>query len=215
MPKVSEMYLEARRQQVLDAAYTCFAQNGFYETTMQDIAREAGVSYGVVYHYFQSKEDVIEASWKASHEAREVRFRKAMEKTTIPDVLAEFLDTSVSRLEQPESILEMRLRVQLFGEALINPRISEKLLGVWDEVFEMLEEIIRRGQELGEINPDIDTRALARAYIAVHDGLILQKTLDPEVDIWKLTDVFWAMHRGELWKRQKTERDDHENTKEK
>jgi AcrR family transcriptional regulator len=73
MPKVSETYLETRRQQVLDAAYSCFAQRGFHETTMQDIAQEAGVSYRVVYHYFDRKEDLIEEAWEASREARTVR----------------------------------------------------------------------------------------------------------------------------------------------
>jgi AcrR family transcriptional regulator len=199
MPKVSDTYLETRRQQVLDAAYSCFARNGFHETTMQDIAREAGVSYGVVYHYFDSKEDVIEEVWQASREAREIRLRKAYEKTTVPDVLAEFLGLSVSRLERPESIPEMRLRIQLFGEALLNPRIAENLRGVWDYVLELLEDLIRQGQGRGEINPVIDTKALARAYIAVHDGLVLQKAIDPEVDIGKIIDVFRAMHQGALW----------------
>ena len=213
MPKVSETYLEARRQQVLDAAYTCFAQDGFYETTMQDIAREAGVSYGVVYHYFRSKEDVIEATWQASQEAREVRYRKAQEKTTAPEILAEILNLYMKRLELPESNSEMRLRIQLFGEALLNPRIGENLRRVWDDVLEILGDIIRRGQERGEINPDVDSRALARVYMAVHDGLVLQKTVDPEVDIGELTEIFWAMHRGELWKNQGEEADSHGNAK--
>ncbi len=213
MPKVSDTYLEARRQQVLDAAFTCFAQNGFHETTMQDIAREAGVSYGVVYHYFRSKEDIVEVTWKVSHETRATRYQIAQQKTTAPEVLAELLDLYMRRLEQPESGPEMRLRIQLFGEALLNPRIGENLRRTWDDVLVILEEIIGRGQERGEINPNLDTRALARFYIAIHDGFILQKTVDPEVDIRKLTEVLWALHQDALWQNPGKEADSHENTK--
>lgn len=211
MPKVSDTYLEARRQQVLDAAYTCFARNGFHATTMQDIAREAGVSYGVVYHYFDSKEDVIESTWQASREAREVRYKEASERATIPEALAEFLNLSVARLEQPESFPEMRLRIQLFGAALLNPRIGEYFRQVWNDVIEILEDMIRQGQERGEISTDTDAGALARTYIAVHDGLLLQKAIDPDVDIGKMSEVIWAMHRGVLWTGQESEDGSHGN----
>jgi AcrR family transcriptional regulator len=213
MPKVSDAYLETRRQQVLDAAYACFARKGFHETTMQDIAREAGVSYGVVYHYFDGKEDVIEAVWQASRQARSVRYQAAQQKDTAPEILAEFLDLSLKRLEMPEFDPEMRFRIQLFGETLRNPRLGEQVRAVWDDVMEMLEDAICLGQERGEINPGVDPRALARAYLAVHDGLVLQKTIDPDVDVWKLTEIFWAMHRGELWLNQGTGADNHEDIK--
>jgi len=213
MPKVSETYLRARRQQVLNAAYTCFSQNGFHETTMQDIAREAGVSYGVVYHYFNSKEDVIAATWQASHEARERRYQKASTKATVPELLVEYLKLSVDRLEQLESIPEMRLRTQLFGEALLNPKISDNLRNVWDDVLDGLEEIIRQGQERGEISTDIDRRALGRAYMAIHDGLLLQKAIDPNVNIGKMIEVIRAMHHGTLWRFQDEEDGGHGNGK--
>lgn len=199
MPKVSDTYLETRRQQVLDAAYSCFAQRGFHETTMQDIAQEAGVSYGVVYHYFDSKEDLIEEAWQARREARDLRYQEAQQMDTAPEVMAAFLNLSLKRLELPEFGTEMRFRILLFAEALRNPRIAEKLREVWNDVMEEFEDVIRQGQERGEINPDVEPRALARVYLAIHDGLVLQKTIDPDVDIWKLTEIFWAMHRSQQW----------------
>ena len=56
MPKVSQEYSEARRRQIIDAAYQCFARKGFHQTTMRDIYAEAKLSAGSVYHYFDSKE---------------------------------------------------------------------------------------------------------------------------------------------------------------
>ena len=60
MPKVLPEYLELRRQQILDAAATCFSRRGFHQTTMQDICREAELSPGAVYRYFPSKDAIIE-----------------------------------------------------------------------------------------------------------------------------------------------------------
>src|ERR687892_19949 len=48
-----------RRRQILDAAVRVFARQGFHACRVSDIAREAGVAYGLVYHYFKSKEQVL------------------------------------------------------------------------------------------------------------------------------------------------------------
>ena len=80
MPKVSDSYLETKRQQLLDAAITCFARNGFSETTIEDICREAGVSHGALYRHFKSKEDIIEASYWRDRETMTARFAAAKKK---------------------------------------------------------------------------------------------------------------------------------------
>src|SRR4051794_11895849 len=59
MPKVSQEYRDARREQILAAAKRCFLRSGFHETSMQDLFAESGLSSGAVYRYFPSKEDMI------------------------------------------------------------------------------------------------------------------------------------------------------------
>src|SRR3989304_6147095 len=59
--RVTEAHLEARRDQIVNAAWTCFAQKGYHQTTMQDIASEAGISAGAIYRYFPGKEAVLKA----------------------------------------------------------------------------------------------------------------------------------------------------------
>jgi TetR/AcrR family transcriptional regulator, fatty acid metabolism regulator protein len=49
-----------RRRQILDAAVRVFARQGFHGCRVSDIADEAGVAYGLVYHYFRSKEEVLD-----------------------------------------------------------------------------------------------------------------------------------------------------------
>jgi AcrR family transcriptional regulator len=52
---------DLRRQQVLNAATECFRQNGFHSTSMAEVSKEAGMSVGHIYHYFDSKESIIAA----------------------------------------------------------------------------------------------------------------------------------------------------------
>src|SRR5579864_7193233 len=54
-PKV----IEDRREQILDAAMRVFSQKGFAKATNKDIAREAGITPGLIYYYFESKESLL------------------------------------------------------------------------------------------------------------------------------------------------------------
>src|SRR4030095_1382707 len=58
-PTKSDVVSDFRRSQVLDAARTCFSRNGLTGTTMDGIARSAGVAKGTVYLYYKSKEDIL------------------------------------------------------------------------------------------------------------------------------------------------------------
>jgi TetR/AcrR family transcriptional regulator, fatty acid metabolism regulator protein len=58
MAKASAPAVDKRRQ-ILDAAIRVFARQGFHSTRVSDIADEAGVAYGLVYHYFKSKDEVL------------------------------------------------------------------------------------------------------------------------------------------------------------
>jgi len=50
MPKVTVEHIEARRRQIIDSAFDCFAKKGFHQTTMQDVCNAAGLSAGAVYN---------------------------------------------------------------------------------------------------------------------------------------------------------------------
>ncbi len=56
MPKTSPAAKEARRAQILEAALRCFARQGYYATTIQDVVAEAGLSRGGIYAYYPTKE---------------------------------------------------------------------------------------------------------------------------------------------------------------
>src|SRR5712671_7778262 len=56
---IQELVTAARRNQILDAATTVFAEKGFHRATIKDIARAAGIADGTIYTYFSSKTEVL------------------------------------------------------------------------------------------------------------------------------------------------------------
>ena len=59
MPKLKPAALTAKREQILQAALTRFASQGYHHTTVDDIAREAGLSKGSIYVHFDSKKELF------------------------------------------------------------------------------------------------------------------------------------------------------------
>ena len=197
-PRVTEAHLEARRQQVLDAAFACFARQGFHQTTMQDICREAGLSPGAVYRYFGSKEEIIEASCQECQQHYMSMIEAAAQRGDSPvGLLDELVSTTFAYLDQPEAHVWLRFNVQLWSEALRSPEIKESLsrAGI-DPWKEALTQFIGGAQGVGEVNPELDPEAVARVLLSMWQGLIVQKALDPEVDVAPYVEAVRAMYRG-------------------
>jgi AcrR family transcriptional regulator len=197
MPKVTEAHLEARKQQIIDAAAASFARKGFHQTTMADICTEADLSPGAVYRYFTSKEDIIAAM--VDERRREgvamieaVR-RERHETLAVLDELAELF---FSRLGDVQGCA---LDIDLWAEAQANQRVRDALQLDSNEISESFTEIIRHAQSHGEVNPGLDPRAVAHVMCSFFYGLILQKSIDPSVDVWPYVDAIKAMMGGTFW----------------
>ena len=58
-PETAQRTVQDKRQLILDAATHVFAEKGYHGSRISDIAREAGIAYGLVYHYFKNKEEIL------------------------------------------------------------------------------------------------------------------------------------------------------------
>ena len=114
MPKVTEAHLEARHQQILNAAGACFSRQGFHQTSMQDICREAELSPGAVYRYFSSKEDIIAASCQACQHGI-VDFIQSVTAGggSAIGMLDQLFDAGFRPLASPGAIENLRMSIQL------------------------------------------------------------------------------------------------------
>ena len=196
MPKVTEAYLEARRQEIMDAAIACFARKGFHQTTVDDICEEAGLSPGAIYRYFSSKDDIIVATVQESVARSAHFFRALAEEEDIFQVLEHMLEEHFLRLEQPGRDIYYKVRVQLWAEAAQNPKVKERLQVIRQEAVTQYAAAIKKGQKSGYINPNLDAQAVSVAIMASLDGFIMHWLADPEMNIWQYKDVLIAMLRG-------------------
>src|SRR5512143_3703890 len=121
MPKVTEAHSAARRQQIIDAAYRCFARKGFHQATMRDIYTEAGLSAGAVYHYFKSKEDIIQASFVFDYQRSLPVFEQAANDPDPLVAIDQLIDFFYAGLQSAAELGADRVNIQGWGEALINP----------------------------------------------------------------------------------------------
>jgi AcrR family transcriptional regulator len=185
MPKVSETHAEARRQQIIDAAYQCFARKGFHQATMRDICDEANLSPGAVYHYFSSKDEIIQASFDFDYQRSLDLFSTAKESDYPLQALNDLFDFFFQGLEGASVLGAGRVNVQGWGEALVNPRLLETVRQVLDSYLDALSHIILKAQQSGQISRSLDPLSVGQLLISLYYGLELQKALDPEVDIEK------------------------------
>jgi AcrR family transcriptional regulator len=162
MPKVSEEHLAARRRQILDAALTCFSRQGFHGTPMQAIFEEAGLSPGAVYRYFKSKEEIVQAIAEETLGSFAATLEDGAKSPT--EMLGRLLE-AIESVELRDQ--RMRLALQVWGEAVINPRVGAFVRRVFDGI---------RGRLAAQLTaPDPD--AAARVLLAVAQGYIIQRNL--------------------------------------
>lgn len=196
MPKVTEAYLEERRQQILEAAIVCFARKGFHQTTMEDIGREAGLSPTVAYRYFDGKEDIIVATVQQSVTRAARAYDASADEEDTFLVLERMIDDYYRRLEQPDRVTYYRVRLQLWAEAFQDGRVAEETRLRHREAQKQHVALIEKGQERGQIDPNLDARSMAIAYMASFDGFILHWLAEPDIDLKKYRDAHMAMVRG-------------------
>ena len=142
-----------RRRQILDAAIRVFARQGFHRCRVSDIADEAGVAYGLVYHYFNSKDQVLNElfseRWSLMLDAIDEVDRQPMPARDKLDAVAGFIIDSYRH--NPELmkviIVEVTRAANSFGRTHL-PEITR--------AYDGIAKLVAGGQEQGEFRRDLD-----------------------------------------------------------
>jgi len=142
-----------RRRQILDAAIRVFARQGFHACRVSDIAREAGVAYGLVYHYFESKEEVLNElfseRWSVLLAAIEEVDARPIPPRAKLDAVAGFIIDSYRH--DPELmkviVVEVTRAANSFGRTHL-PEIRQ--------AYELIAKIVSDAQQAGEFRRDVD-----------------------------------------------------------
>lgn len=179
MPKLKPDTQRARREHILDAALRCFARGGFHATTMQMICREARVSPGALYVYFDSKEALIAGLCERDRAEFAERFAAL---ATAEDFLGALRDIGEHYFieETPE---KQRFVVEMGVEATRNPRIAEIFMSVDKFCNDNFEALFRRLIDEGRIAPRLDVQTLVKLFNVFGDGMFWRRAIDPSADM--------------------------------
>jgi AcrR family transcriptional regulator len=192
MPRVSDAHLAARRQQIVDAATRCFARNGFHQTSMQDVIREAGLSVGAFYRYFSSKDQLIRAIAEEKVGVILATLDNLMRVEPAPPLLTAFAEL----LEQVDRNLgddgPVRIAVQVWGEAAHDPTFAELIGGIYSSIRDGAVALAARVRDAGRLAPDADPVAVGTVLVGLIQGYVIQRVLNGRVD----RDVYLAGIQG-------------------
>jgi TetR/AcrR family fatty acid metabolism transcriptional regulator len=166
---VSRSQAPEKRRLILDAAVRVFARQGFHACRVSDIADEAGVAYGLVYHYFASKDEVLDTlfleRWNVmldlirEVDAQEISVREKL------SAIASFIVESYRH--DPDLmkviIVEVTRAANSFGDTHID---------TIREAYELIGAIVEKAQAEGYFKPEIEARFAAMAFYGVIEQLL-------------------------------------------
>jgi AcrR family transcriptional regulator len=177
MPRVSEDHLATRRRQILDAARSCFARNGFHASSMQDVVVESGLSMGAVYRYFTSKDELIHAIAEEVVGLLVGEVDHLMDARPLPP-LTEVMD-DVLRIVEAQAGPDgaVRIAIQVWGEALRNPRLSDLVASVYSRFRSAFVRLAAQAREEGQLPAATDPEQVGRALFALVPGYVVQLVL--------------------------------------
>jgi TetR/AcrR family transcriptional regulator, fatty acid metabolism regulator protein len=192
---VSERTID-RRAELVDAALRVFARKGFHASRVGDIAEEAGVAHGLLYHYFRSKEEVLETIFRDTW-TQLVADTQRIEESGVPfrEQLRRFARIYLgSWLVTPELVRVLVREVARSRE--VGDRVDEI-----KELFVALQRIIEAARDRGEVRAGVDAQIAAWAlYGALEEiltGWVLGQLPGGEEDVERaVVTVVEVAHAG-------------------
>ena len=144
---------EDKRRLLLSAAVRVFARKGYHTCRVGDIAKEAGVAYGLLYHYFSSKEEVLETIFRETWTGM-LETTRSIESAggSAQDQLRKIVEVTLRAWRRDPDLVRLLVR-----EVTRSPQLQRELKDIGNAV-DALERIIRRGQAEGDLRPDVEPR---------------------------------------------------------
>jgi AcrR family transcriptional regulator len=166
------------RVDLKETAIDCFSRYGYQGTSIDRIAREAGVTKGAIYYHYKDKDDLLSAAVADRVAEFEVRVQSAVEgcgpEESLRRVVAVAIEHAVSN-DRP------RFAIKLMVEAIdTHDLLRDEMRGMMRRYRAFVRNIIRAGQDSGDFRADADADALAATLTSAVIGAETQYYLDPE-----------------------------------
>ncbi len=180
---------EPSRKQLMTAAIDCFARLGYQGTTIDRIARAAGVTKGAVYYHFRDKEELLFQAVKDRIDGFEHQVLE--EVTPAREAMANLRHVVDACFFHATVSNHRRFIITLMVEALdTNPRLSAEFRSILRRMRAFLTGVIKRGQDQGALRADVEPVAAAAVLAGGIIGAEVQHYQDPEeIDLRRVLDT--------------------------
>lgn len=167
-------------KQIQQAAIQVFAEKGFAEATIAEIAETAGIGKGTIYEYFKSKEALLEGTLAYYMEMFEQGFDRIPAQATALDKITFLIRFSFSSMQEMESIFPVML--DFWTAAFRDPdsRISLTLKKLYNSYVDLLTWLIRQGQEQGQFRTTVNARYFAMILFSALDESFIHRILSDQ-----------------------------------
>lgn len=183
MPKLKPETLAARKTHILMAALTCFARKGYYQTTMDDIVKEAGLSKGGVYVHFDSKRELFLTLSDWAMDETRLSQSLTISGETAYEKLVNSLDRMAVAITSPVFREMSPLLLDMWLQNVHDPDFKQVLAGQYVQFRQPLIQIIEGGIADGLFKP-VDAASLANILLATFDGLMVQVLVEETAVNW-------------------------------
>jgi len=176
MPKIVDH--EERRREVIQAAWRVIVRDGLEEATSRAIAREAGLSNGVLMHYFADMDDILLSALRYSHSRIAARLARKLAGMTGLQALRELLLDNLP-LDNPRTS-ETRLEVSFWSRSLVRHKLAALQRHEAGWLLDRVTGLIAEARDSGEADPVDEPERVAARLLAYIDGLSLHRLLYPD-----------------------------------
>jgi AcrR family transcriptional regulator len=171
-----------RRQQIIEAAMTCFSRKGYYSSSMDDIASELSFSKALIYYYFKTKRDIFLAileDWvQESTNAWEMMFSS---ENDITMQLRRGLEYGVQLIIQSKDLA--RIEFEFYAETGRDEEVRQAIQNVFAKFRAEFKNLLDAGIANGEFRP-LNSEALSAVLFGTYEGLAIQAIVAPDMLDW-------------------------------
>ncbi|MBN1374576.1 MAG: TetR/AcrR family transcriptional regulator [Dehalococcoidia bacterium] len=167
----------ARKRQITQAAYEIIAEKGYYNFTMMDIAKRAGVSSGLIHHYFRDKENMLVTLLREMQQSVRITTEQAIEEVSDPkEKLEVFMDRAFALVETQREYLYVTY--DFLTQIKFNERMQRIMTKLYRGYRETMVEILREGKAKGTFKKNVDEHYTSTLFVSIMLGVELQYVID-------------------------------------
>lgn len=176
MPRVSAAHEQEVRDRILAAAARVFGQKGYHSSTIADVVRESGLSVGAIYTYFSGKDELIRLTCdQIAARGLDEFAERLVPARTMAERLAIAIRLFVETIDDYDGAPGQITLVQAWAEADREPGVREMLSARRERLAGVGQLLLRQGVVSGELPAWLDVDATTRGFLALLDGLMLQR----------------------------------------